>query len=305
MEFAVVLPSRRSESVDMPARHACALYLSSSAKSIAQAVALRASKVAGASVVDVFVDPDYARSSVKLVAERAPLLNAAAEAAAEALESVDLATQPQPAPHPRQGALDMVAFMPLSEASATELEAELAECDALAWSLGKSIGELGCPVLMYGARAGRSLLDTRRGTSFFKSVRGPCAPTTELPPDFGSLAADGALPPRWGLSVVGSMPYVTNFNLQVAGATIDEGRAAASALRKELGVQVMALPYGDDGVVEVGCNLQATAAMPSQPTDAVLECVRASLPAGASIAHSYVVGMRPAEALAAPDWQFD
>ena len=63
----------RSESVDMPARHACALYLSSSAKSIAQAVALRASKVAGASVVDVFVDPDYARSSVKLVAERAPL----------------------------------------------------------------------------------------------------------------------------------------------------------------------------------------------------------------------------------------
>ena len=76
----------------------------------------------------------------------------------------------------------MVAFMPLSEASATELEAELAECDALAWSLGKSIGELGCPVLMYGARAGRSLLDTRRGTSFFKSVRGPCAPTTDLPP---------------------------------------------------------------------------------------------------------------------------
>ena len=289
----------------MPARHACALYLSSSAKSIAQAVALRASKVAGASVVDVFVDPDYARSSVKLVAERAPLLDAAAEAAAEALESVDLATQPQPAPHPRQGALDMVAFMPLSEASATELEAELAECDALAWSLGKSIGELGCPVLMYGARAGRSLLDTRRGTSFFKSVRGPCAPTTELPPDFGSLAADGTLPPRWGLSVVGSMPYVTNFNLQVAGATIDEGRAAASALRKELGVQVMALPYGDDGVVEVGCNLQATAALPSQPTDAVLECVRASLPAGASIAHSYVVGMRPAEALKAPPWQFD
>ena len=63
-------------------------------------------------------------------------------------------------------------------------EAELAECDALAWSLGESIGELGCPVLMYGARAGRSLLDTRRGTSFFKSVRGLRAPTTELPPDF-------------------------------------------------------------------------------------------------------------------------
>ena len=99
-----------------------------------------------------------------------------------------------------------------------------------------------------------------------------------------SLAAVPALPPRWGLSVVGSMPYVTNFNLQVAGATIDEGRAAASALRKELGVQVMALPYGDDGVVEVGCNLQATAAKPSQPTDAVLECAcaRASRPARAS-----------------------
>ena len=49
---------------------------------------------------------------------------------------------------------------------------------------------------------------------------------------FWLLAADGTLPPRWGLSVVGSMPYVTT-NLQVAGATIDEGRAAAPALRKE------------------------------------------------------------------------
>ena len=67
-------------------------------------------------------------------------------------------------------------------------------------------------------------------------------------------------------------------------------------------MQVMALPYGDDGVVEVGCNLQATAEKPSQPTDAVLACVRARLPTGASIAHSYVVGMRPAEALKAPPW---
>ena len=69
------LPPRRSESVDMPARHACALYLSSSAKSLTGCRFARGRHLeAGASGVGD-VDPDYARSPVKLVAERAPLLN--------------------------------------------------------------------------------------------------------------------------------------------------------------------------------------------------------------------------------------
>ena len=122
-----------------------------------------------------------------------------------------------------------------------------------------------------------------------------------LPPSFGPPS----VPQRSGVAIVGAQTYVTNFNLQVEGAPLDACKRAADAVRAEFGVQVMALPYGDDGVVEVGCNLQATAEKPSQPTDAVLECVRASLPTGASIAHSYVVGMRPAEALKAPPWQFE
>ena len=143
----------------------CALYLSSSARPLVSTIASAARTTRGVVVVDQFTDEAYARSSVKLVGERAPLLDAAYSVAAAAMEQIDLTHAPHPAPHPRVGALDMVAFMPLSEAAAHTLSSELDECEALAAGLGERIARDrdGTCILLFGRK--RRLLETRRGTS--------------------------------------------------------------------------------------------------------------------------------------------
>lgn len=303
------------------ARYSCAVYISSGLASIANRVAAAAAGVPRVAVVDTFTDEAYARSSVKLVSDSESLLLGVEAAAAMALKAVDLSEQPHPAPHPRQGAVDMISFMPLSEKSADSIRAELDVCDELAWRLGSRIGALGCPVLMYGSRAGRSLLETRRGTSFFASTKASAAreATAELPLDFfcaQSDSGDGSdghnsegkspvggvgvvtnLPQRTGVAIIGTQPYVTNFNIQIVNASLEECRAAAAAVRSRFGVQVMALPHAG-GSHEVGCNLQASDTVDSPDRQDVLDVVAKALPAAATIQRSYVIGLTPAEALA-------
>ena len=202
----------------------------------------------------------------------------------------------------------MISFMPLSESRGADIADELQDCDELAWALGRCVGENhGTPVLMYGRRAGRTLVEARRGTSFFASCK-PGAPreaSATLPLDFGMPRADGAdgasapplLPQRCGVTVIGVQPYVTNFNVQVAGASLAECKAAAAALRSEMGVQVMALPHESSSTVEIGCNLQATDSSNSPPREQVLALIESRLPGGSVVHHSYVIGLTPGQAL--------
>jgi len=207
----------------------------------------------------------------------------------------------------------MVSFMPLSELCAAAIEPELARCDSLAWRLGERLGMAhDCPVLLYGPRAGRSLLETRRGTSFFRSTKSSSAreATTALRPNFGPGASEGpsegagdaaggsmplGLPQSCGVTIVGVQPYVTNFNICVANATLEACREVASALRSSMGVQVMALPHAE-GTAEIGCNLQANETHDSPNRKDVLDFVASRLPAGHTVPRAYVVGLTPGEA---------
>ena len=90
------------------------------------------------------------------------------------------------------------------------------------------------------------------------------------------------------------MTYVTNFNLQVEAAGLDACKKAADCVRAEFGVQVMALPY-TPGIIEIGCNLQATMSAATPDRSRVVECVQRALPPEARISHSYVVGFTPNE----------
>ena len=298
--------------------YSCAVYISSGLSTVAaRAAAAAAASSTAVAVVDTFTDVAYARSSVKLVAEPAPLLVAAEAAAAAALEHVDLSQEPHPAPHPRQGAVDMISFMPLSELRTDAICPELEACDELAWRLGERLGGAhGCPVLMYGPRAGRTLVETRRGTSFFASTKAtnPREASTRLPLDFGpgsaSRAGDASeaaaaaasshadLPQRCGVAILGTQPYVTNFNICIAGAGLEACKSAEGEVRRAFGVQVMALPHAGD-TVEIGCNLQARDGVDSPARDAVLELVAAHVqPAGGRVERSYVIGLTPGEARA-------
>jgi glutamate formiminotransferase len=277
---------------------ACAVYVSSGLASIAARVAAKAATVPRVAVVDTFTDGAYARSSVKLVAEPGPLLESARRAAVEAMLLVDLAREPHPAPHPRNGAVDMISFMPLSEASASSISSDLDMCDNLAWELGAQLGrEAGASVLMYGSRSGRTLLETRRSTTFFASCHAAKSRevSTTLPLDFGSQ--EGGVCQRSGITIVGTQTYVTNFNVQVEAAPLDACKAAASQLRSQLGVQVMALPHEGD-TCEIGCNLQASEERDSPAHGDVMSIIRSNLPSEATILRSYVIGLTPAQAKA-------
>ena len=103
------------------------------------------------------------------------------------------------------------------------------------------------------------------------------------------------VPLKSGISVVGSQAYVTNFNIAIGSATLDACKIVAAKLRAELQVQCMALCHGEQ--VEIGFNLQATADKDCPSTDLVLSTVRSLLPAEAILTHSYVVGLKPYEAL--------
>jgi len=285
----------------MSVLYCAAIYVSTAARELMKAIEARASRVPRLAIVDNFSDPSYARSSLKLVGDHKALLEAACAAAFEALARVNLDEAPHPAPHPRVGAVDMVAFMPLSESSGSTLSEELATCEDLATALGRSLGDAGNPVLLYGPRVGRSLLETRQRTSFFQSVRADSSPkiSTRLPLDFGPSDI-----PSSGLSVIGAMTYVTNYNIQVEGASLAECRDAAASLRREMQVQVMALPHEGDSI-EIGCNLQATHLRDSPSPDEVLSVVRQHLPESASVSRAYVVGLTPAEALRRAREQLD
>jgi glutamate formiminotransferase len=272
---------------------ACAIYVSSGAAALAAQIASLAARSPSVAVVDTFCDASYARSSVKIVGHPVHLLPAALAAARLALATIDLSTQPHPAPHPRCGAVDMVSFMPLSNQAAACIADDLQICDKLAWDFGASLGSLGCSVLMFGQAARRSLRDTRRSTSFFSSA------TDVAPHVFSTLRSDfgpDIICQKSGIAVVGSQPYVTNFNIQVSCASMGACKQIASKLRSEMRVQVMALPHAGD-TIEIGCNLQATQTEPCQSTESVLKFVTDLLPEGSSVLRAYVVGLTPEDAL--------
>jgi len=147
------------------------------------------------------------------------------------------------------------------------------------------------PVLLYGDRAGRTVLEARRGTSFFRSVCAAASRDVELrlPPSFGPAA----VPQRSGVAIVGSQTYVTNFNLQVEGARLDACKRAADSVRAEFGVQVMALGHAD--CIEIGCNLQATASVATPRSGSAWwrACARRCRPRHASRASTWSAS-RPA-----------
>ena len=72
---------------------ACAVYISTSATELVTKIAARGSTVVRVAIVDTFVDSSYARSSIKMVGEADPMLEAARRATTEALELVDLTSR--------------------------------------------------------------------------------------------------------------------------------------------------------------------------------------------------------------------
>lgn len=180
-----------------------------------------------------FVDTYYNRSSYTLAAYEehiAPLCDVGAGIAAAALECIDM--QAHRAKHPRLGTVDHISCHSMHTSRGDRAAADNA---ALARSVGRALGErLEVPVMLYGSATGAvdgretavSLAELRRSLGYF--ARNPRRDVDDewagLPPGLLGGAGAAARPAfgpagridgRVGVACVGSVPWVTNFNVQL------------------------------------------------------------------------------------------
>jgi glutamate formiminotransferase/glutamate formiminotransferase/formiminotetrahydrofolate cyclodeaminase len=241
----------------------------------------------GVRLLDVHSDPDHNRSVFTLVGRDEPLVEALLAGIAVAGERIDL--RRHEGAHPRIGAADVVALVPLRPE-------DMERARAAALELARRVGdELRLPVFLYGELA------PGRGPAFFRQggtdelARRLAA--GELEPAFGP----GELDPSAGGMIVGARRPLIAFNVDLRGATLEDARAIATAVRERdggfPGVRALGLELPGSGRVQVSMNVEDWEAAALHEIVARIEAEAASR--GAEIARSELVGLMPAGAAAA------
>jgi glutamate formiminotransferase len=241
----------------------------------------------GVRLLDVHSDPDHNRSVFTLVGRDEPLLEALLAGIEVARERIDL--RRHEGAHPRIGAADVVPLVPLRPE-------DMERARAAALELARRVGEeLELPVLLYGELApGRGPTFYRRGGTEELARR---LASGELEPDFGP----GELDPSVGGVIVGARRPLIAFNVDLRGATLEDARAIAAAVRERdggfPGVRALGLELPGSGRVQVSMNVEDWEAAALHEIVARIEAEAASR--GAEVAGSELVGLMPAGAAAA------
>jgi glutamate formiminotransferase / 5-formyltetrahydrofolate cyclo-ligase len=213
-----------------------------------EAIAQAVRAVPGARLADVHADPDHNRSVFTFLGPPRAVEEAALALAAAVFARVDM--REHRGIHPRIGALDVLPFVPLREAT-------MDEAVALARRVGERLGrEHGVPVYFYGAAATRperrAVRDIRRGE--YEGLAARLADPAWCP-DCGPAAFH----PRGGAIAVGARDILVAFNVWLDTQDLAAARAIASAVRESSGglpfVQALGLPLERRGLVQVSMNL--------------------------------------------------
>jgi glutamate formiminotransferase len=178
----------------------------------------------GVRVLDVSSDKDHNRTVVTFVGspETAPV--AAVRITARAVELIDMNVHR--GAHPRMGAVDVIPFVPLGQAT-------MEEAIAAARQVGQRLGdELGIPVLLYEAAAARperrNLADVRHGE--YEGLAQKLADPAWTP-DFGPRHPH----PTAGATAVGARIYLLAYNVNLGTPDVEIAKAIARAVRAKTG----------------------------------------------------------------------
>jgi glutamate formiminotransferase len=236
-------------------------------------------------LLDIHADPDHNRSVFTVVGEDHLLVEALVDAVDVARDRIDL--RRHAGAHPRIGAADVVPVVPLRP---TDME----RAKAAALRLAERLGGLGLPVFLYGELA------AGRGPAFFR--RGGTEELDRrlvggLTPDFGPAA----LHPTAGGVLVGARRPLIAFNVELRGASLDDARTIASAIRERdggfPGVRALGLELPSSGRVQVSMNVEDWEASALHEIVARIESEAADL--GVAVERAELVGLMPAGAAAA------
>jgi len=249
------------------------------------AAALRST---GAWLLNLHADADHHRSVFTLAGPSAAVEDAALVLATECVARIDL--RQHTGVHPRMGALDVVPFVPLADAS-------MVDCVGVARRVGARIAaELDVPVYLYGEAAvrpeGRSLSALRgRGLSALQERMNGGG----FPPDFGPASPH----PTAGATAVGARSVLIAYNVLLETADVTIARRIAAAVRESQGglrgVQALGFFLATRGRAQVSMNLVG----PRLPrvVDVFRRVSDLAETFGVSVRASEIVGLAPRAAL--------
>lgn len=243
---------------------------------------------AGVKLLDYSNDEDHNRMVVTVVGEPEPLKEALLEAIGVAVEVIDLRVHQ--GQHPRMGAVDVVPFIPIRNAT-------MDECIALSKEVGAEIASrFGIPVFLYEKSASaphrENLAAIRKGEfeGMAEKIHQP-----EWQPDFGPAERHTSA----GTVAVGARMPLVAYNINLNTPDLDIAHGIAKRIRFIGGglrfCKAMGVELKDRGITQVSINMtDFTRTHLYQAMEMVRFEARRY---GVSVIGSEIIGLVPMEAL--------
>lgn len=243
----------------------------------------------GVKLLDYSSDEDHNRTVVTVIGEPAALQAAVVESVGKALSLIDMRVHK--GQHPRMGAVDVIPFIPIKNAT-------VEDADALAKATAKEASEkFGQPFFLYEQSATAphrvNLADIRKGQ--FEGMAEKMKDKTLWKPDFGP----DTIHPTGGVTAIGARPPLVAFNVNLATSDMDIAAKIVRAVRYINGgfrfCKAMPVELKERGIVQVSMNLTdySKTAIYRVFEAIKTECRRY----GVNVVGSEVVGLVPMQAL--------
>jgi glutamate formiminotransferase len=242
-------------------------------------------------LIDVEMDADHNRSVITFVGEPLHVRTAILKAAGKAVELINM--EEHKGEHPRIGAIDVVPFIPLKNAT-------MVECIAIATDVGMELGEnFGIPVYLYEDAATRperrNLADVRKGQ--YEGLKTEIETNPDRKPDFGPQK----MHPTAGATAVGARMPLIAYNVNLETGDLAVAKEIAKKVREKGGglpyVKALGFDIKERGIVQVSMNL--TNFHVTGIWKAFEEVKKEAALRGVNVLESEVVGTVPLESLVA------
>jgi glutamate formiminotransferase len=266
----------------------CVPNFSTSNPEIAEKILNEIRKTENAFILDYTFDDYYNRLVVSFIGNKESVLKAAFNSAFKAIELIDM--QKHKGQHPRMGAVDVVPFIPIKNAT-------MEDCLELAREFGQTLAEKhGLPVYLYGEAATkpeRKDLDWIRKGEYEKLAEMIGKP--ERKPDFGPARPH----PTAGAAITGARKVMAGFNVNLGTADLKVAKKIAKALHSKKGgfsnVKAMAASIPEKNITQIGMSITDFEKTPLYRVFELLklEAARYNVP----IIGSEFCGMTPSKAL--------
>jgi glutamate formiminotransferase / 5-formyltetrahydrofolate cyclo-ligase len=256
---------------------------------VIEAVRAAAAAGDGVAVVDVSSDEAHNRSVITLVGTGDGVLGAAVRLAEKAVELIDLRSHR--GEHPRMGAVDVIPFIPVGDATMDDAVLLAHRCAQAIWE------RVRVPSYYYGAAATRPerrrLADVRKGQfeGLLEAVKLP-----ERHPDVG----EPMLHPSAGAVAIGARDFLIAFNVDLRTDDLALAERIAAGVRQTsggfFGLQAKGFVIGENRV-QVSMNVLDYRAIPLYRVAEIVR--REAADRGVGVDRCELVGLAPLAAVAA------